>query len=65
MLSIVQMQHKMSIGKLVVTLLGAVPGYGLAIIFIEVLGRKKLLLIRFFSVCANFVVLGAISSPGA
>jgi PHS family inorganic phosphate transporter-like MFS transporter len=46
-----------SIGISIVALLGAVPGYGLGIIFIEVLGRKKLQLISFFAVFAIFLGL--------
>ncbi len=40
--------------------MGAVPGYGLAIVFIEVLERKKLQIISFISLLALFVSLGAV-----
>jgi hypothetical protein len=44
-----------SIGISIVALLGAVPGYGLAILFIEVIGRKTLQLISFFALFALFL----------
>ena len=60
-----------SVGNLLVALIGAVPGYCLAVPFIEILGRKKLQLISFFYLIVLSISLGIystlnkISSPEA